>query len=238
MVCPRCGKLVPATAGHCPACGAGIAVGVLTPPFSPNTPVSDDDANFIDQTINSGGDARTIQPDERSAPDASNSQSVPGFGSPTSLTVANTSGAPRTRAGLLTVGQSFGTRYHIIRILGVGGMGAVYQAWDAELGITVAIKVIRPEVSPDATAAAHVERRFKRELILARQVTHKNVVRIHDIGEIDGIKYITMPYVEGSDLANVLREHGRLPIPKTLRIIRSWSRGWPRHMPLVWSIAT
>src|SRR5580765_2632495 len=66
-----------------------------------------------------------------------------------------------------------------------------------------------------------MERRFKRELVLARQVTHKNVVRIHDMGEIDGIKYITMPYVEGADLSSVLREQGRLPIPKTLRIVRS-----------------
>ena len=66
-----------------------------------------------------------------------------------------------------------------------------------ELGVAVAIKVIRPEVLQDPTAAREIERRFKRELLLARQVTHKNVVRIHDLGEIDGIKYITMPYVEG-----------------------------------------
>ena len=57
----------------------------------------------------------------------------------------------------------------------------------------------------DPTAAAEIERRFKRELLLARQVTHKNVVRIHDLGEIDGIKYITMPYVDGADLATVLQ---------------------------------
>ena len=64
----------------------------------------------------------------------------------------------------------------------------------------------------DPRAAAEVERRFKRELLLARQVTHKNVVRIHDLGEIDGIKYITMSYVEGDDLATVLKTKGRLPI--------------------------
>jgi serine/threonine-protein kinase len=103
-------------------------------------------------------------------------------------------------------------------MLGIGGMGAVYQAWDAELGVSVAIKVIRPEVMADASAAAEVERRFKRELLLARQVTHKNVVRIHDLGEIDGIKYITMPYVDGADLSTILRREGRLPVPKVLRI--------------------
>ena len=77
-------------------------------------------------------------------------------------------------------------------------MGAVYQAWDAELGVAVALKVIRPDVDGrPGVPRADIERRFKRELLLARQVTHKNVVRIHDLGEIDGIKYITMPYVEG-----------------------------------------
>ena len=55
-----------------------------------------------------------------------------------------------------------------------------------------------------------MERRFKQELVLARQVTHKNVVRIHDLGEINGIKYITMPYLEGSDLATVLKRDGKL----------------------------
>ena len=82
-------------------------------------------------------------------------------------------------------------------MLGVGGMGAVYQAWDQELEVAVAIKVIRPDATADPVMAAELERRFKRELLLARQVTHRNVVRIHDIGEIDGIKYITMPYIQG-----------------------------------------
>jgi serine/threonine-protein kinase len=89
--------------------------------------------------------------------------------------------------GPLRIGQSFGLRYHIIKVLGVGGMGAVYQAWDAELAEAVAIKVIRPEAMADPQAAWEMEKRFKRELLLARQVTHKNVVRIHDLGEIDGI---------------------------------------------------
>jgi eukaryotic-like serine/threonine-protein kinase len=130
--------------------------------------------------------------------------------------------ATRTNnAGPLEVGQSFGPRYHIIRLLGAGGMGAVYQAWDAELGVAVAIKVIRPEVMEDPATAEEVGRRFKRELLLARQVTHKNVVRIHDIGDIDGIKYITMSYVEGTDLASILKQDGKRPIPELLGIARS-----------------
>ena len=126
----------------------------------------------------------------------------------------------RAQAGPLKPGEPFGTRYHIIRLLGIGGMGAVYQAWDSELGVAVAIKVIRPEATSDPAAAAEVERRFKRELVIARQVTHRNVVRIHDLGEINGIKYITMPYLEGSDLATTLRHAGQLAPARALSIAR------------------
>ena len=128
-------------------------------------------------------------------------------------------------SGLFAPGYTFGGRYHIIRLLGTGGMGAVYQAWDEELGVAVAIKVIRPEVMADSRTSAELERRFKRELLLARQVTHKNVVRIHDLGEIDGIKYITMPYIQGSDLATILKNRGKLPVPEALPT-RQADRRW------------
>jgi len=62
-------------------------------------------------------------------------------------------------------------------------------------------------------------------LILARQVTHKSVVRIHDLGEIDGVKYITMPYVDGADLATVLRREGKLPVARALHIARQVAAG-------------
>jgi eukaryotic-like serine/threonine-protein kinase len=125
----------------------------------------------------------------------------------------------------LTVGQNFGARYHIIRLLGLGGMGAVYQAWDQALEVAVALKVIRPESAPDPDTAETLQRRFKQELLLARQVTHKNVVRIHDLGEIDGITYITMPYVHGSDLATILRKEGRLPVDRAVAIARQLASG-------------
>jgi serine/threonine protein kinase/tetratricopeptide (TPR) repeat protein len=122
--------------------------------------------------------------------------------------------------GPLAPGQSFGHRYHVKRLLGLGGMGAVYQAWDTELSIDVAIKLIRPEIMANAAVAAEIQRRFKRELLLARLVTHKNVVRIHDLGEIDGIKYITMSYVDGIDLASILETEHKLTVARALRIAR------------------
>ncbi len=147
---------------------------------------------------------------------------------PTTFPTSNTTGAPvpiaangsDTESGPLTIGQHFG-RYTIVRLLGVGGMGAVYQAWDQELEVIVALKVIRPEALRDPLAEQEIARRFKQELLLARQVTHKNVVRIHDLGEIGGIKYITMSYIAGTDLASLVKQVGKLPVSKALRIIRS-----------------
>ncbi|HEX7484730.1 MAG TPA: serine/threonine-protein kinase, partial [Vicinamibacterales bacterium] len=143
-----------------------------------------------------------------------------------SARIAGASGShQRPASSQLQIGRHFGVRYHIIRLIGSGGMGAVYQAWDEELEVAVAVKVIRLEMTADSAEAQAFERRFKRELLLARQVTHKNVVRIHDIGEIDGIKYITMPYIQGSDLATILRRDGRMPVGRALSIARQVAAG-------------
>jgi tetratricopeptide (TPR) repeat protein len=127
--------------------------------------------------------------------------------------------------GPLQVGEAFGNRYRIVSLLGMGGMGAVYKAWDQELSVIVALKVVRPEATADPENARAMERRFKQELVLARKVTHKNVVRIHDLGEVDGIKYITMPLVEGEELAALLKREGRLPIKRALTIARVIASG-------------
>ncbi len=129
--------------------------------------------------------------------------------------------ASQANAGnVLTVGDAFGDRYRIDKLLGFGGMGAVYKAWDQELDIPVALKVIRPEMAKDPAIAEQLDRRFKRELLLARQVTHKNVVRIHDLGEINGIKYITMTYIEGEDLLDILKRDDKVSVPEALKILR------------------
>jgi tetratricopeptide (TPR) repeat protein len=104
---------------------------------------------------------------------------------------------------LLRPGTVLGRRYEILQILGEGGMGAVYRARDREVNRMVALKVIRPEL----TGNSAILDRFKQELVLSHQVTHKNVVRIYDMGDADGIKFITMEYIEGQDLRSLILEH-------------------------------
>jgi tetratricopeptide (TPR) repeat protein/tRNA A-37 threonylcarbamoyl transferase component Bud32 len=104
-------------------------------------------------------------------------------------------------------------------------MGAVYEAFDLDLGVAVALKTVRPEIAADPETARMLERRFKQELLLARKVTHKNIVRVHDMGEVDGIKYITMPYLEGDDLATLLKHEGKLPPGRVMPIARQVASG-------------
>jgi eukaryotic-like serine/threonine-protein kinase len=115
----------------------------------------------------------------------------------------------------LNPGTILGDRYEIIRLLGQGGMGAVYQARDRELDRLVALKVIRA----DMAANPQVLKRFKQELILARQITHKNVIRIFDLGQAEGIKFITMEYIEGEDLQCLLRREQKCEPTEAANII-------------------
>jgi eukaryotic-like serine/threonine-protein kinase len=122
---------------------------------------------------------------------------------------------PVSSQGELEPGTVLGERYEIIALLGQGGMGAVYKAHDIELERLVALKIIRPEL----TTNPEMLRRFKQELILARQITHRNVVRIFDLGQADGFKFITMEYLEGQDLRAVLKKKGKLPPDEAARIL-------------------
>ncbi len=121
----------------------------------------------------------------------------------------------------LEPGMMLGERYEILKRLGEGGMGAVYKARDHELDRLLALKVIRPELAghPD------ILRRFKQELILARQVTHKNVVRIFDLGTADGRKFITMDFIEGTDLKSIINERGKIPPVEAVPIVQQICRG-------------
>jgi tetratricopeptide (TPR) repeat protein/tRNA A-37 threonylcarbamoyl transferase component Bud32 len=152
----------------------------------------------------------------------SNSPTVTIVGSEATEDAESSPTPPRSS---LAAGQLFDDRYRINKLLGVGGMGAVYQAWDEQLGIAVAIKTIRHKSSSDPASAGQLDRRFKRELILARQISHKNIVRIHDLGEVNGIKYLTMALVQGTDLSKMLKRDGRLSLERTLRLARQMVAG-------------
>ena len=130
-------------------------------------------------------------------------------------------GATPRADGALMPGQSLGVRYDIKALLGAGGMGMVYRAVDRELQEVVAIKTLKPElIDADAT----VLERFKSEIRLARKISHRNVVRTHDLGEARGLYFITMEFVEGTSLKELVRARGRLPVHVLLPIAKQLCR--------------
>lgn len=106
----------------------------------------------------------------------------------------------------------FGGRYRIIKKVGRGGMGSVYLAQDIELDIEVALKIIHPEFASNPRFV----KQFKKEILLAREITHENIVRIHDFGEVNGIKFISMQYIEGKNLEQLISKGGSIPLDKAL----------------------
>jgi serine/threonine protein kinase/tetratricopeptide (TPR) repeat protein len=116
----------------------------------------------------------------------------------------------------IAAGALLGERYEILKMLGEGGMGAVYKARDLEVDRVVALKVIRPEYANRPEILA----RFKQELVLARQITHRNVIRIFDLGQADGVRFITMEYVDGQDLHSLLKSGEPLALERKVKIAR------------------
>jgi len=113
----------------------------------------------------------------------------------------------------IRIGSDFGPRYRVDALIGQGGMGRVYKAYDRELDRTVAIKVVREAMM----AEANTIERFKQELVLASKISHKHILRIHDLGEVNGLKFITMAYVEGQDLHQILKESPKLPLDRVVK---------------------
>jgi serine/threonine-protein kinase len=114
-----------------------------------------------------------------------------------------------------------GQRYRVVSLLGRGGMGEVYRANDLLLAQTVALKFLPAQwTSHEETLA-----RFRNEVRIARQISHPNVCRVYDIGEVKGSTYLSMEYVDGEDLASLLRRIGRLPPDKALELARQLCAG-------------
>jgi serine/threonine-protein kinase len=123
--------------------------------------------------------------------------------------------------GRFLPGRLLAGRYRIIAILGKGGMGEVYRADDLTLGQPVALKFLPEEASRDEALLE----RFRNEVRIARRVSHPNVCRVYDVGEVEGNTFFTMEYVDGEDLASLLRRIGRLPQDKALDIARQLCAG-------------
>ena len=119
-------------------------------------------------------------------------------------------------------GSLFADRYEVLGTLGKGGMGVVYRARDLTLDDIVALKVLRSEMLKDDPT--HLER-FKQEIKLARRITHRNVLRTHDFGESAGTPYISMEYLEGVTLKDLIKNKGALPVPVGLRIAKQMCQG-------------
>jgi serine/threonine protein kinase len=123
--------------------------------------------------------------------------------------------------GRFVPGQIVAERYRIVALAGRGGMGEVYRAEDLKLSQIVAIKFLPETLSKDAAALS----RFHSEVRIARQVSHPNVCRMFDIGDADGVTFLTMEYVDGEDLASLVRRIGRLPADKATEIARQACAG-------------
>lgn len=142
-----------------------------------------------------------------------------GGGKPDSNSMLGTT--PLLDLGRFVPGTMLGQRYRIAGRLGKGGMGEVYRADDLKLGQPVAMKFLPEELSQDQAALT----RLINEVKIARQVSHPNVCRVYDIGDMDGLHFISMEYVDGEDLGTLLRRIGRLPNDKALQLARQMCAG-------------
>jgi serine/threonine protein kinase/tetratricopeptide (TPR) repeat protein len=199
MNCPSCGHSNPDTAIRCSQCRA-----VLSP-------------SFDDRTMDTGarpfhsGETH-VEPSESQAKAASMVRTPSGV----SPSQSRSAGGSSSRSRVLEPGDVLGTRFRIDSLLGEGGMGRVYKATDLDLGRDIAIKVLLSELTNDA----QVIQRFKHELLLASKISHKHILRIHDLAEADGVKFITMAYVEGRDLNQVMKTEHPLPLERCLKFSR------------------
>jgi serine/threonine protein kinase/tetratricopeptide (TPR) repeat protein/TolB-like protein len=124
------------------------------------------------------------------------------------------SSASESASGVIQPGSMLGTRYRVEALAGEGGMGKVYRATDLELDRIVALKVVHPNLANDRKYLA----RLRREISLASQISHPNVLRIHDLGEANGLRFVSMAWADGEDLAQLLRRSRVLSERDSVRI--------------------
>jgi serine/threonine-protein kinase len=143
------------------------------------------------------------------------------FGRPKSVAASREAEDLYQSASEFSAGYVIAGRYQIVRCLGQGGMGTVYEAFDAELERTIALKTIRPDLAANSAAL----RRLKQETLLARQIAHRNVVRVFDLGVADRLRFITMEFVDGADLRSLLENRGKFPPKEAIALMQQVCEG-------------
>ena len=196
---------------------AASALGQSDPRAQESAAPSQRSSGFPEAPTNSDGEAPTLPATARTGPNDAAVTLPP----ETPMHLALNAIAATNSGSALRPGAVLANRYEILKTLGEGGMGAVYKAHDRELERDVALKVIKPELANDP----QILQRFKQELILARQVTDRNIIRIFDLGEAGGIKYITMEYIEGQNLHQLLKQRGKLEVAEAVDIMEQVAAG-------------
>src|SRR6266403_1894013 len=204
MFCSNCGAQVSPTGKFCSSCGQVID--------------SDMGATLVGEEPDLEG--ATIAPPSRSARKTPSSRTPSRSPHPPSSSNPLTS-SDAIGGGRFTPGQIIAQRYRVVALAGRGGMGEVYRAEDLTLGQVVALKFLPETLTQDTAALA----RFHAEVRTARQVSHPNVCRVFDVGDTDGTLFLTMEYVDGEDLASVVRRIGRLSQDKATEVARQICAG-------------
>ncbi len=203
MLCPSCSAIIDDDLLSCPACGAAVDESFA--------------ATRIQSTERDDADETKIQ----AFPPTPLSQKQPATGRASVVSISRFSSFDSLEETRFTMGSILADRYRIIGLLGKGGMGEVYRADDLKLGLPVALKFLPENLANDGGMLA----RFHREVRIARQVSHPSVCRVYDIGEIAGQHFLSMEYIDGEDLASLMRRIGRLPHDKAVEIARQVCAG-------------
>src|ERR1700684_222003 len=209
MYCSSCGAQVSSSGRFCSTCGGGLDLNAAAT-------IDSNDLSVEQETIAPPVSQPTPGKPSSAHTPARPSRSPSGSGAGAKLTSSDP-----LSGGRFTPGQMMAERYRVVSLAGRGGMGEVYRAEDLKLGQLVAIKFLPESLSEDAAALA----RFHSEVRIARQVSHPNVCRVFDIGEADGVQFLSMEYVDGEDLASVVRRIGRLSPDKAIEVARQICAG-------------
>ena len=222
--CPACGAPADVARGRCPSCDTPLPWAAReTPPGEPDPDVT----RLSDRPARVDSPARPERADLPAHSDAPGKPVSHGPSRSAARVRSITSGSGWAAGtsdidhGRFEPGTILDERYRIIGRLGKGGMGEVYRADDLKLGQPVALKFLPPEVDRDPARLTELHT----EVRMARQVSHPNVCRVYDVGEYEGHTFLSMEYVDGEDLASLLRRIGRFSPDRAIELARQICAG-------------